>query len=140
MAGDFQEIFAVLKAIYAAHEAAGIVTRDEPGAYFLATMEVREKDGYRTAFGGVEIRKSYVSAHLMPVYTHPELLDGAPESLRKRMQGKSCFNFKSLDAELLREFEALAEKGFRRFEQDGRYSPPGGAPKPAARKSPRPAS
>ena len=37
----------------------------------------------------VQIKKSYVSFHLMPVYANPALLDSLSPALRKRMQGKA---------------------------------------------------
>jgi hypothetical protein len=40
----------------------------------------------------VQIKKNYVIYHLMPVYLNPGLLEGMSPGLRKRMQGKSCFN------------------------------------------------
>jgi hypothetical protein len=40
--------------------------------------------------------KSYVSFHLIPVYMFPDLLKGLSPALEKRMQGKSCFNFKTV--------------------------------------------
>jgi hypothetical protein len=58
-------------------------------------------------FGGVRVCKAYVSYHLMPVYSHPALLEGISTALRHRMQGKSCFNFKRSDPALLAELEAL---------------------------------
>ncbi len=57
-------------------------------------------------FGAAVIKKNYVSFHLMPVYVHPDLLEGISDGLRKRMQGKSCFNFKALDEDTLAEFGA----------------------------------
>jgi hypothetical protein len=51
-----------------------------------------------------------VAFHLMPVYAKPELLHGISPELKKRMQGKSCFNFSSADETLLRELEALTKK------------------------------
>lgn len=62
-------------------------------------------------FGGVRVGKAYVSYHLMPVYTHPELAARISPALRKRMQGKSCFNFKAADAALFDELEALTREG-----------------------------
>ncbi len=109
-----------IKPLYARHAPLGVVTRDKPGAYYLGSHEVRAKDGYRTAFGGVELKKNYVSAHLMPVYLHPELLDGLERALRARMQGKSCFNFKAIDAEQLALLAALIDAGAARFAADGR--------------------
>lgn len=118
---DAQPIFVALQRVYCVYQGRGIVVCDEPGRYFLATHEVRARDGYRTAFGGVEIRRSYVSAHLMPVYVHPDLLDGLPERLERRRHGKSCFNFSTFDQSLFGEFEALVSASFLRFEADGRF-------------------
>ncbi len=46
-------------------------------------------------FGSVRLGKAYVSFHLMPIYMNPALIQSIPPALKKRMQGKSCFNFKS---------------------------------------------
>ena len=70
-------------------------------------------------FGAAVIKKNYVSFHLMPVYVHPELLEGISDGLRKRMQGKSCFNFKALDEDTLVELRQLTERGFEAYRQDG---------------------
>jgi len=69
-------------------------------------------------FGAVQTRKSYVSYHLMAVYAFPDLLDGLSPELRKRMQGKSCFNFKAVDDKLFRELAKLTDKGYRRFKKE----------------------
>ena len=116
----FERIFQAIRALYARHEADCIVLHDSPGRYILATHEVRAKDGYRTWLGGVEIKKNYVSAHVMPVYAHPDMLDGVSDGLRRRMQGKSCFSFKSEDPALLVELGALLDAGVERFRADGR--------------------
>jgi hypothetical protein len=55
----------------------------------------------------VEINKSYVSFHLMGVYGNPKLLAGCSKELLAHMQGKSCFNFKSVDEMLFKELEQL---------------------------------
>ena len=120
MSDAFQPLFERIRALFRRHEPQGVVIHDEPGRYYLGTHEVRAKDGYRTWFGGVEIRKSYVSAHLIPVYAYPELLDGASDLLRKRMQGKSCFNFRQTDEGLLAELERLIDRAAARFEADGK--------------------
>ena len=69
--------------------------------------------------GGVRrpspIKKKYVSFYLMPVYMYPELLEGITPELRKRMQGKSCFNFKRVDESLFEELGALTSRGFEKF-------------------------
>lgn len=58
-------------------------------------------------FGAVRLGKAYVSYHLMAVYTHPALAAQISPALKKRMQGKSCFNFKTADAALFKELAAL---------------------------------
>lgn len=120
MANELAPIFETLKALYSAHENMCIIVHDEPHRYYLASHEVRAKDGYRTDFGGVEIKKAYVSAHLMPVYIHPELLETISADLKKRMQGKSCFNFKKPNSILFDELNELIKMGIDRFKQEGR--------------------
>ena len=48
----------------------------------------------------------------MPVYVNPKLLGGISTELKKRMQGKSCFNFKTIDKQLMDELAGLTKKGF----------------------------
>ena len=120
VASDFADIFAVVRGFYAVHEWACVVLHDEPGRYYLATHAVRPKDGYRLWFGGVEIKKSYVSAHVMALYTDPDLMGGVSETLRKRMQGKACFNFKVLDSALLEQLGALIDSCAARYAATGK--------------------
>ena len=94
MTDSRQAVFECIKAMFAAHARRCLITTDNATDYFLATQEVRAKDGYRTQLGGVALKKNYVNAHLMPVYVHPELLKDISPSLRKQMKGKSCFNFR----------------------------------------------
>ena len=120
MSNDLVPIFKALRPFYAAHAEKCVVLHDDPSSYYIGTHEVRAKDGYRTGFGGVEIKKAYVSAHSMPVHVHPEMLKGVSSELRKRMQGKSCFNFKKPVERLFDELNDLIRAGISRFELDGR--------------------
>lgn len=120
MSQDLTAIFKVLRPLFSAHAQTCVLLHDDPSRYYLGTHEVREKDGYRTGFGGVEIKKNYVSAHLMPVYVHPDLLENLSPELKKRMQGKSCFNFKKPDERLFAELDNLIKAGMKRFEEDGK--------------------
>jgi hypothetical protein len=110
----FDPVFEQLKAIMKPYQNELVVKTDEPGHYSLNTS-FKRPDGYVLWFGGVQIKKNYVSYHLMPVYGYPELLQGISPELKKRMQGKSCFNFKKLDDALLEELKALTKKGFECF-------------------------
>lgn len=77
------------------------------------------KNGKPLFFGSASIRKNYVSFYLMPVYVNPQLLEGASAELKKRMQGKSCFNFKEVNPKLLKELTMLTQKGFEYYEESG---------------------
>lgn len=114
----FAEVFNKLKTLMQPLESQLKVKTDEPGNYYLNTPSERE-DGYVYAFGGVQVKKNYVSYHLMPVYAHPDLLEGASDKLKKRMQGKSCFNFTKVDKELFDELDVLTKKGFKAFKEKG---------------------
>lgn len=70
-------------------------------------------------FGGVQIKKRYVSYHLMPVYVNPKLLEGMSPDLKKRMHGKSCFNFTVTNASLFKELAGLTEAGFMDYRKRG---------------------
>jgi hypothetical protein len=76
-------------------------------------------------FGGVQIKKRYVSYHLMPVYVNPNLLEGLSPGLRKRMQGKSCFNFVGADETLFEELAELTEAAFADYRKRGYVWSPG---------------
>jgi len=70
-------------------------------------------------FASTVMKKNYVSFYLMPVYMHPELLEGISPQLAKRMQGKSCFNFKTNDEALLAELARLTERGYQKLIEAG---------------------
>lgn len=61
-------------------------------------------------FGAVMRKRNQVAYHLMPVYEHPQLLDDLSPELRRRMQGKSCFNFTRLDETLVSELAGLTAR------------------------------
>jgi len=63
-------------------------------------------------FGSVRLGKAYASFHLMPLYMCAVLTESISPALKKRMQGKTCFNFKTEpDPELLAELNRLTESG-----------------------------
>lgn len=62
-------------------------------------------------FGAVNVGKRYVSYHLMCMYMAPDLLEAMSPELRRRMQGKSCFNFTKVDDELFDELSAVTARG-----------------------------
>jgi hypothetical protein len=88
---------------------AGIdVATDLPGNLVLKTRWIEPGRKEPAWFGGVQLKKSYVSCHLMPVYALAELRARIPPELHKRMHGKSCFNFKTIEPALFDAFARLA--------------------------------
>jgi hypothetical protein len=113
----FQTTFEQLKAIMLPWAEHLVVEADTPGNYYLNTSYIaRLKKAM--FFGAVQIKKNYVSYHLMPVYVFPALLEGISPELKKRMQGKSCFNFTRVDPALLDELARLTGQGFEAFKQE----------------------
>src|SRR6266850_1919119 len=86
----------------------------KPEFYYLETVLPCYK-GKPVLFGAVRLGKNYVSYYLMPVYMNPALQKRISPELKKRMQGKSCFNFTEIDPVLFRELAALTRAGFAGF-------------------------
>lgn len=112
------DVFEELKAIMLPVTESLNAIHDEPGNYSVDTFHTM-KNGKQLWFGGVQIKKNYVSYHLMPVYVDPELLVGISTALKKRMQGKSCFNFKTIDEELFGELASLTKASFQDYVSKG---------------------
>ena len=111
---DFLTIFEKLKAILKPHAKKLIVKVDSPAAYSLDGPH-SEKWKKELFFGSVQVKKNYVSFYLMPVYMYPDLLKKISPELKKHMQGKSCFNFKTVEKSLFEELSQLTKQGFERF-------------------------
>jgi hypothetical protein len=113
--GARPQVFAALKAILTPLAGRLTVTTDTATSYSLAVPGYRYRDQPATPFASVRDGKSYVSFHLFPVYVMPDLLGSLSDPLRRRMQGKSCFNFKTFEPELGRELQNLVEQAEPRF-------------------------
>jgi hypothetical protein len=67
-------------------------------------------------FGAVRRGKAYTSFHLMPLYMSPELTATISPALKKRIQGKTCFNFKTTPApDSLAELKRLTAEGIKQW-------------------------
>lgn len=115
---EFETIFELLKKILMKYEKSLSVAMDKTDRYNLNAgySEKYKRDIY---FGGVEIKKNYVSFHLMPVYINPKLLNNISPELKKRMQGKSCFNFKKADNLPINELSDLTKIAFEFYNSNG---------------------
>ena len=116
----FDEIFATLKQVFRRHLDRLSVQSDSATEYTLVGRKPSpfpQHKGHPMQFGSVRLGKAYVSFHLMPLYMNEALSGTISPALRKRMQGKTCFNFKTApDAALLAELERLTAAGLKFFD------------------------
>ena len=89
------------------------VLKDDAGNYMSESKSLRYR-GRPVMFVSI-VSKSYVAFHLFPVYMFPELLKGISPALKKRMQGKTCWNFTKAEGDLFAELGELVGASFRRF-------------------------
>lgn len=115
---DLSGTFRALKAILDPLEPELVKVHDQSDIYYLDTAHI-QKNKRPLFFGSVRIGRNYVSFHLMPVYLWPDLLEDVSDRLKRRMQGKSCFNFTAIDPDLLTELNVLTNRGFGRYREAG---------------------
>ena len=115
----FDKVFARLKMMLQPYVKKLDVARDDQSCYMLNTRHIM-KNKQPLCFGGVKLGKAYVSFYLMSVYASPDLLKSMSPELKKRMQGKSCFNFKEVDEKLFKELAQLTRAGAAQF-SDGKF-------------------
>ena len=82
-----------------------------PGDTYMLLGAPHEKYPEGMLFAGVKQQKRYVSYYLMPAYSEPEIASAISDDLRRRMQGKSCFNFTKVDEGLFDELADLTARG-----------------------------
>jgi len=114
---DFPIVFEQLKSILKPYESRLTLTADTSDSYSL-DGPYSEKWKKVIFFGATQIKKNYVSFYLMPVYIYPELLKNISPQLKKRMQGKSCFNFKKMEPELFQELAELTRNGVEKIKKE----------------------
>ena len=116
MAAEFASVFAALKAVFARHANRLSVKADTPTEYTLLTKAPSpfpQHKGQPLYFGSVRLGKAYVSFHLVPLYLCPALAKRISPALKKRMQGKACFHFRTVpEPELLADLKLLSQAGF----------------------------
>jgi hypothetical protein len=115
---DLSAVYAELHKIMAPYAAKLDVKRDDDRELYVDTRHV-QKNRKPLFFGAVQTKTSTVAFHLMPIYTKPELLDAISGDLRSRMQGKSCFHFKSVEPALFKELAGLTQTAFASYEEQG---------------------
>ena len=114
---DFPIVFEQLKNILRPYAKQLLLKADTPDSYYL-DGSYSEKWKKEIFFGAAQVKKNYVSFYLMPVYIYPELLSGISPELKKRMQGKSCFNFRKVEPDLFTELTRLTRDGAEKFKKE----------------------
>jgi hypothetical protein len=123
---SLQDVFTQLKQMLqqqargfpvAEDSAARFVIDAEPGPATLRSWrgELRRA---RIPVAWVEIRKAYVSYHLMSA-AMPQVRGTLSKPLAARLQGQTCFNFTASDAALFRELAAATARGLAAFREGG---------------------
>jgi hypothetical protein len=127
MSTTFAPVFECLRDVLKRHAEGFSVSKDDADYFCLegpvgpATLQAwKGKEKTRTIpVAWVQVSKSYVSFHLMGVYGQPKLLEDCSPELRSRMQGKSCFNFKTIDEPLFEELEQLTVESLAGMKKAG---------------------
>jgi hypothetical protein len=114
---EFEATFATLKALLRKQVPKALVVKDAPGDFQVASPTLVDRIGRPLVLAMVQIRKSYVSLHLIPVYAIPALAATVSPSLKKRMQGKACFNFATIEPAHVKELAALTKRGAAALER-----------------------
>jgi hypothetical protein len=107
----FESTFATLRGILAASGRDWMVGVDTPADFQLCSRTLKDRSGKPFFVAAVQIKKNYVSYHFVPIYMAPELGEAMSPALRKRMQGKGCFNFTTIEPAQVKELTALTKKG-----------------------------
>ena len=111
---DFREVEARLRSIFDPYRHELRVAKEGPEGIYL---ELPGYEGQPWGYvGGTRVGKAYVSYYLMGAYDGGLQAEMSPE-LRRRMQGKTCFNFTKIDEPLFAELEALTAKAIARQPQ-----------------------
>src|SRR4051812_47992046 len=114
VSADFLATFESLKQVLKPYEPKCQVMRDGPQGYELYSKK-KIYQGRQVYFAAVKIQKNYVSFYLMTVYGSPKQRALISPALKKHMQGKACFNFKSPEPVLMKELSALVKAGSKLF-------------------------
>jgi hypothetical protein len=117
---SLDDVFAALHPLLARHADALVVAADDPGDLQVLTRRVGPS-GTAMSFGMLRTRDDSVLLQIMPVASHPAVVELLSPELRERMQGHGSFAFtaQTLTPELLDELGALIDAGLARYQEDG---------------------
>lgn len=107
-------VFNALRQLLKPYESALALKIDRPGNCYLET-HAPSLNGRHLFFAAAKVKKNYVSFYLPALYMFPDLSDKISPTLKKLMQGQSCFNFTSMDHACFEELGRLTESGFQKL-------------------------
>ena len=104
---NLTELEAELRAILVPYE-------DVLEASEIYGMEVLRRPGAKAHdwFAGVRVKGDAVKFMLLPMHTHPELLEDISSELRKRKTGASLLTLRAGDDGLIEELQQLVQRSF----------------------------
>jgi hypothetical protein len=108
---QFDEVYSRLFGMLRKHKDKLSVGVEKPGEVWMAVTGATYR-GKPLLFAGVRMGKNYVSYHLMSVYMRKV---GMSAELKKRLQGKACFNFAAVDEKLFKELDELTASGLKDY-------------------------
>ncbi|HEY4838112.1 MAG TPA: hypothetical protein VIH72_05875 [Candidatus Acidoferrales bacterium] len=108
---QFDAVYSRLSEMLLKHKDRLSVAIEKPGEFWMAVTGATYR-GKPLVFAGVRMGKNYVSYHLMSVYMRK--VEMSPE-LKKRLQGKACFNFSTVDEKLFGELDTLTALGLKDY-------------------------
>ena len=111
----FGATFAALRKVLASYADRLMVAVDKPGDYQISSRTLKDRTGRPLFVAAVQIKKNYVSYHLLPLYMNPALQQKVSSTLKKRKQGKACFNFTEIAPEQIRDIAELTRAGIETF-------------------------
>src|SRR5690349_7473980 len=114
---DLAPVFAALRKLLERYRCSLAVQTDTSGNYHLEAPSIlhRKKPLY---FAGVRTGKNYVSFHLQYMYYNPAAKKTLSPALSKRMQGKACFNFTTVDEDCFAELGRLIGDGLKIYKSE----------------------
>jgi hypothetical protein len=123
MENDFDAAYAALCEVFSGVVGKLTVHQHTAQNYSVNTRvpsPFKQHKGAPMFFGSVRRGKAYVAFHLFPLYMNEPLTATISPELKKRMQGKTCFNFKTVpETALLKELIRLTRMGLKDFEKRG---------------------
>jgi hypothetical protein len=115
---DFEGAFQGLRSLLKSSAPRLRIKTDTHDDFSLETEAPLHK-GKRLWVAAVKKNKNYVSFHFILVYLYPDLARKLSPELKKRMQGKGCFNFTAPDPALFDELAELVRAGIDTFKKRG---------------------